>query len=381
MTNLICMKKKISKYQALVFLIKKKKERNCGSCNRLRMPGMLLLWWLTCHCTQLQAQDYHFSQFYETTILRNPALCGVFNGDYKVSMNYRNQWSSIGSPFITGQVSFESRIPVNSESLDFFSVGLLAFYDKAGSIDLKTLALYPAVNFSKSLGDVRNSFITVGFTGGYVQRSFDPSKVTTNSQFQQGSFNPGLATGEQNADPKLNYWDVGGGVSFSSGGGENNRFTYFAGISGYHFSKPKISVYNNELVRLETRWNVSAGFNYRMGEIIGLLMQAAYTTQGTYTELIGGGLVSWKKPGEREGDEPLFVLYFGAFYRYNDAIIPVVKLDYRRYSFGLSYDVNMSRLQTASNMRGGYELSLVKTGLFKDPKWQRSRTVCPHFFW
>lgn len=102
------------------------------------------------------AQDIHFSQFYETTILRNPALCGIFSGDYKAALNYRSQWNSISKPFITGQLSLEGRIPVSHESDDFFSVGLLGLYDKAGSIDMKTTAIYPAVNFSKKLENTRN---------------------------------------------------------------------------------------------------------------------------------------------------------------------------------------------------------------------------------
>src|SRR5690606_9150732 len=239
----------------------------------------------------------------------------------------------------------------------------------------------PAINFSKSLGDAYNSFITAGFTAGYIQRSFDPSQMTTNSQYQQGMYNPSLPTGEEGATPKLNYWDIGGGINFSSGGGENNAFTYFVGVAGYHLIKPKASFYNSDLVRLETRWNVSAGLNYRINDNWGIIAQASYTMQGKSTEIIGGGLISWKNPPQNDEDSPLYVFYLGAFYRNADAVIPVVKLDYKRYSFGISYDINVSNLSTASNFRGGMELSLVKTGLFKDPRWQKSRTVCPHFFW
>jgi len=326
------------------------------------------------------AQDVHFSQFYESTILRNPAITGIFADDYKLSVQYRNQWSSISKPFVTGQLSFEAKIPVNSESNDFFSAGVLAYYDKAGSIEMKSLAVYPSISFNKSLGDQNNSLLSVGFTGGYLQRSFDPSKVTVDNQYQNGAFNPDASTGENFSKNKLTYWDAGAGVAFSSGAGEYSQTSYFVGVSGYHFSRPKTSFYSDELVRLEMKWNATAGLTYRMNENWGLMLQGNYTTQGKYSELIAGGLLNWKKPSERQSD-PLFVFYAGAFYRMNDAIIPVVKMDYMRYSFAFSYDLNVSKLRAASNMRGGYELSVVRTGLFKDPKWERSRTVCPHFFW
>lgn len=330
--------------------------------------------------TQTQAQDIHFSQFYETTVLRNPALTGIFNGDYKVSANYRNQWNSIAQPFVTGQVSFETRIPVNDQVNDFFSAGLLAYQDKAGSVDMKTVGVYPVVSFSKSMEDVHNSFISAGFTAGYVQRSFDPTKVRVNSQYGPGGYNPDAPTGEHLSDSKINYFDLGAGINFSSGGGENNELSYFVGVAGFHFTKPRASFYNDDNVKLDTRWNVNAGLTYRIDESFGVIVQGNYTKQGGYSEAIAGGLFHWKSATERASD-PNFVLYLGGFYRLNDAVVPVVKVDYMRYSIGFSYDVNVSELKAASNMRGGYELSVVKTGMFKDPKWERSRTACPHFFW
>ena len=96
-----------------------------------------------------QGQDIHFSQFYETSILRNPALTGIFTGDYKVGVVYRNQWSSISKPFQTAVVNAETRIPVRGEANDFVSVGLLAYYDKAGSVSLQTTSLIPPLHNSR----------------------------------------------------------------------------------------------------------------------------------------------------------------------------------------------------------------------------------------
>jgi len=329
----------------------------------------------------LQAQDIHFSQFYETTLLRNPALCGVFKGDYKVSLNYRNQWNSISKPFVTGQLSVESRIPISSESEDFFSVGLLGLYDKAGSIDMQTTAVYPAVNFSKKLESVHASYLTVGFVGGYLQRSFDPSKMTTNSQYGNGGYDPTAPTRENSVQNTLHYFDIGAGINYSRSTGANNDLTYFVGFAGYHFTQPRTSFYQNAQVRMSVKWNANAGFAYRINDWYGVLMQGNFTQQGTYSEVIIGGLANWKKGGENELRQPDFIFYIGAFYRWKDALIPVLKLDYKGYSLGMSYDVNLSKLVTASHARGGTEVSLVKTGLFSNPKWNYSRTSCPQYGW
>ncbi|RYZ55435.1 MAG: type IX secretion system membrane protein PorP/SprF, partial [Sphingobacteriales bacterium] len=192
---------------------------------------------------EVSAQDIHFSQFYETTILRNPALTGIFSDDFKVSANYRNQWSSISQPFVTGQVSFETKIPVNQQTGDFFSVGLLANMDKAGTVQMKSLALYPVLSFSKSLGDANHSFLSAGFTGGFVQRSFDPSRAAVNNQYGNGGFDPYAGTGENIQANKISHLDVGAGLNFSSGAGEYSQASYFIGVSGYHLTKPRNSFY------------------------------------------------------------------------------------------------------------------------------------------
>ena len=48
----------------------------------------------------------------------------------------------------------------------------------------------------------------------------------------------------------------------------------------------------------------------------------------------------------------------GAHYRVGDAIIPSMWLEVGNFALGVSYDVNISNLRTASNARGGMEISL-----------------------
>ena len=41
-------------------------------------------------------QDLHFSQFFNSPLTTNPANTGFIpDGDYRIGMNYRNQWSSV----------------------------------------------------------------------------------------------------------------------------------------------------------------------------------------------------------------------------------------------------------------------------------------------
>ncbi len=50
--------------------------------------------------------------------------------------------------------------------------------------------------------------------------------------------------------------------------------------------------------------------------------------------------------------------YLGGYYRVSDAFIPSVMVEFANYALGLTYDVNVSKLRTATNAKGGIEISL-----------------------
>ena len=68
-------------------------------------------------------------------------------------------------------------------------------------------------------------------------------------------------------------------------------------------------------------------------------------------------------------------------YRWKDALIPVVKLKSDKLSIGLSYDVNISKLSTASAYRGGFELTLTYSDLWNAEKIEASKVKCPVNLW
>jgi hypothetical protein len=71
-----------------------------------------------------------------------------------------------------------------------------------------------------------------------------------------------------------------------------------------------------------------------------------------------GGFYTISLANEYYDDQNKTSVNLGGIYRWNDAFIPVVKLDYQNFSFGLSYDVNVSKLKTASQSKGGFELTI-----------------------
>src|SRR5690348_11519107 len=134
---------------------------------------------------QSQAQDIHFSQFFEAPLVRNPSLAGIFNGDVRVQGVFRSQWQSVTTPFVSQSINAEYKMPVG-QSNDFVTLGMQLLHDKAGTAALTTTTLYPALNYHKALSADKSTYLSMGFMGGLVQRSFDRSKITTDHTYDNG---------------------------------------------------------------------------------------------------------------------------------------------------------------------------------------------------
>src|ERR1700761_2297374 len=120
----------------------------------------------------VRAQDIHFSQFYEAPLLRNPALAGIFTGDYRIQTIFRDQWNNINNAYRTGSLSGEYKWAVGKGN-DFLTTGMEILYDNAGTAALNTTELMPALNYHKSLSNTHPAYLAVGFMGGYVAKQLD----------------------------------------------------------------------------------------------------------------------------------------------------------------------------------------------------------------
>ncbi len=322
------------------------------------------------------AQDIHFSQFFETPLLRNPALAGIFSGDVRVQSVYRNQWNSVTVPYQTGSLNVEFKKPVGKGD-DFITFGGAILYDKSGSIDLQTTEILPVINYHKSLSGEKNMYLSLGFMGGWVQRSIDRSKVTTNSQYDGTGFNPTLSTGENFPHSSYSYLDASVGMSFNTQIGDNHDNNIYVGAAYFHFNKAtKISFYGNPNYEMIPKWVGSFGLKMNMNEYSYFTLLADYSKQGNFVETMAGTLFARKLD---EIDNPKYILEVGAFIRWQDAIIPVTKLEFKPFAFSVSYDANISQLKPASNGQGGFEFALTYQKFLDRNNTSANAVRCPKF--
>ena len=322
------------------------------------------------------AQDIHFSQFFEAPLLRNPALAGLFSGDLRLQTVYRTQWQSVTVPYQTTSINGEFKLAVG-KSQDYLTIGAQVLHDKAGAIALTSTHILPTINYHKSLSAERNMYLSLGFMGGLVQRRFDMSKVTTNSQYDGSAFIGGLATGESLANPSYSYFDGTAGMSFNTQMGQDPVNNFFAGIAYHHFNKnAKNSFYTNASVEMKPKWVYSAGAKMATTDYSYVTVHADYTQQGVYTELIAGAMLTYQLD---DTETPRYFIHGGAFMRWKDALIPVAKLEVRPFAISVSYDANISKLSSASRGRGGFEMGLSYQKYLSRDNTSRDAVRCPRF--
>jgi len=322
-------------------------------------------------------QDIHLSQFFEAPLWRNPSLAGIFTGDLRFQGVYRSQWASVTVPYKIGSFNGEYKMPVGGGN-DFLTIGGQIMYDRAGTTNFTTTHLLPALNFHKSLSDQKNAYLSLGFMGGFVQRSIDPSKITTNSQWDGSGYNAALSINESLANYNVRYGDASVGMSFNSGIGSSEYDNFFVGVAYHHFNRPKNSFYHDPSIELNAKWVYSLGVRFGITPSTYLTIQADHSNQGKYNETLAGAMIGLALQGY-DFNESKYNLHAGGFIRWGDALIPVIKMDYKPFSVALSYDVNISQLKSASQSRGGFELSISYQAFFDRNNSTKNAVLCPRF--
>lgn len=353
----------------------------------------LLFVFLLCLQSILSAQDIHFSQFKASPLNLNPGLTGDFNDDYRIMINHRNQWQAVTVPFITLSAGIDfnlfSLAPAIQGLLgaDKLSAGLVFNRDKAGDSEFGITQLALSLSYSKYLTSNHKHAATIGISSGYTQKGYDFSKLKFSSQYDGTQYDPNYGMQEVILDDKISYSDFAAGFSYHFQPSDSLQFNLGAGI--FHFNKPQESFFNNNDIRLDSRLSIHGGMTYLINSTIDLIPSLMYYKQGSFQEFTIGTSIKYKlKPKtpettttEKDTKKPsLTAIYIGGWMRMQDAVIAQLGMDYKKFYFGFSYDINISKLKVASNKRGGFELALIyhfTQKPIKKPSVPQEYHICP----
>ncbi|MBY0536045.1 MAG: PorP/SprF family type IX secretion system membrane protein [Chitinophagaceae bacterium] len=323
-----------------------------------------------------RAQDPNFSQFFVSPLTLNPALTGKFNGNFRVAGNYRDQWPAISKAFVTSTASLDFPVLRGKLSdLDTWGVGILAMSDKTANGILSTNMLSLTTAYHKGLDENGMNQIGVGFQATYNTKRLDGTKLNFEDELDQfGGWT--IPSGETINDQQLNlnYFDVSAGVLFNgSTDGFNN---YYIGASAYHLNKPRESFAGDVYYTLNTRYTVHAGGAIPLGDATKTIyLSSLYSTQAGAYNFVAGGAAGFALNDDPDNPSNFFAGIWTRINNVNDAVIPYIGLEFNGFRLGASYDVNISSLKTASQSRGGLEISLI---YIKRPAGYKP-VPCPRF--
>jgi len=319
----------------------------------MKKTACILLTFL-CISFFVKAQDPHFSQFFSSPLTLNPALTGKFDGTLRVAGNYRNQWPAFNNVFTTSTASIDfSILQKNIPYNDTWGVGIIALTDKAAGGILTNNYLGISTSYHKALDEDGYSQIGAGFQATYGQKRLDNSKLVFEDQLTPFGFTGVSADIFSTDNLNINYIDVNAGIIYT--GSTTDRNNYYIGASVYHINRPKESFKGGNW-NISPRSTISAGGYFPVSDLLTLHTSGIYQLQNKSSETTLGAALS--APFNEDDINPSSV-YAGLWMRLKDALIPYIGLEFSGMRIGVSYDINTSGLKTASQSRGGMELSLI----------------------
>ncbi|MFT6924302.1 MAG: type IX secretion system PorP/SprF family membrane protein [Crocinitomicaceae bacterium] len=318
-----------------------------------------------------QAQDAHLSMYDAAPIFLNPAMTGVFQGDWRLHAQYRTQWKAVNyKPYTTALISFDA--PVKKwgfgAQISNFRAGLGNYNAFNGTV---------SAAYTTSIDKSKNHNISFGIQGGLTQKSVEHQLLSFNNQYTTnngGEFNTAVDPSENFAAQSVILPNVNAGFLYFYAKQES-RLNPFIGFSAFNLTQPK-ETFTGIDNRLPMRFYGHAGTRINITETFYLLPKVLYMQQLKFGELTFAVDAGYYLKGS-----DLYLLA-GAIYR-NSGTFTVSNADAMVVSIGakmdsfiakVGYDVNISSLATVSNGRGGIELSFTYMKQKKKPKTEK---ICP----
>ncbi len=285
-------------------------------------------------------QDPTFSQFYANPLYLAPSFAGATQ-EYRIGMNYRNQWPAIPGVFETYSISIDKAMP-NFNS----GIGVLATYDVAGSGDLSTTNI--GLLYSYDFNINKEWHFRPGINFKFYYLGLDIAKLIFNSQITGSGTTPSISP-----PPFDNVADVDFATSLLA---YNDR--YWGGFTLDHLLLPKTSFYGDD-THVPIKFNLFGGMQLvkktrlrvKLKEVLSVAFNFQKQQKFYQTDV---GLYYYKDP-----------LIFGLWYRgipfmtsqAGDAVIGLVGIKTEQLHIGYSYDFTISNL--ISSTGGAHEISLI----------------------
>lgn len=311
----------------------------------------------------LKAQDFHLSMYDAAPLYLNPAMTGVFDGDWRVHAQYRTQWKTVNfKPYTTGLISFDT--PYKKWGFG----GQVVNY-RAGYGNYNAFQATASAGYTVPLDESQNHNLSFGVQGGFTQKSIEYQLHTFDNQYTSsngGGFDNSLPTGESFIGQKLVVPELTSGLLYYYAK-EQSKLNPFVGISAFNLLQPQESFYDQNN-RLPMRFYGHFGTRINITELFYLIPKVLIMKQNLFHEQTYA-----LDAGYYLKSSQLYLLG-GLIYRNKDAAILSLGAKRNNYIAKVAYDINLSTLAPVSTGRGGFELSF--TYIRKEVEPKRTK-ICP----
>lgn len=352
----------------------------------IRINLRYILFFSIClYSVQSKGQDFSYTQSFAHTSTLNPAMTGLHNGQYKLSLLNRNQWiRATEKPFnmVGGYVDFRSKLPLKIASKDAFGMGLGFVSETQGILDFKKNVFHINLAYHKALDYKGDQLLSAGFQLGFMQHALGYENITFFDQFDGTGFN--LATSENLPQNSFNTTDVSLGLSYQNKITDYQQFAL--GLAMFHANAPNIAFHGNDVATFdETENNLYAKFifytyfSWAVSNDLSLTPRIITKVQGPNSLTSVGGTARVKLKGFQEQ-----AMHLGVFLHSGKTIHSSFKphtvsllmgYELNNFNLGLSYDVGVVNRYNWSQNVGNFELSLTYFGFLQNG----SGVGCPIF--
>lgn len=300
----------------------------------------------------VNAQDIHFSKFYNTPLILNPANTGNYIGNWRTITNYRKQAKDNTNPYTTSTIAFDMPVYYYKQMA---SIGFIYINDISAENTLHSDKFYlSAAHFLKIS---KKSYLHIGFQAGYVFKRYSLDYLSFPDQFDMntGGFNSSLASQENMKTERLSYLDLNWGLIWSR---NTENFNSEIGISMFHYNKPNES-FNEADNYLPARYILHSYIEKKFDNNLFIKPKILYTYHNKVSEMLIGsdfGLFFNKNSIKN--------IHIGAYFRdsfsknIGSAIISS-GLNYKDFNIAVSYDFELSNQNQSNYTKTAFELSII----------------------
>jgi len=295
----------------------------------------------------------------------NPAFTGLYKGWERLTVNHKSQWLNANTKFFTTALAVDFNLlktPKNKGA--FLGIGLQMYNDVGGDSKFGTKQIFSTISTIVPIAG--DQVLALGFQAGMGQKSGSYENLIFSNQFDGNVFDPAINPQETNGLNSKIYPDLSVGFLYQYGGihqryRKSEDIVFNIGVSVYHFNTPTIYYNFGSFEELNKKLTLHSLFKRDFSRsYVGFEMLANHFRQGPHTETLLAALLRYKKSSGSQVTRlrKKVVLAMGMAYRVGDAVAPVFRIENGDWSFGMSYDITISKLGTYRR-GGGLEFSLV----------------------